>query len=129
MLKSYLLKCANEPFRWGERDCALFVADWVRIVTGIDPASHLRGKYSSRDGAMVIAGRGGLFGVVARCARSAGLRRVQRHGVGSIGIVRDRDRVAYCAIMSETGWAARTESGLIVANPRSLSVIAAWEAG
>lgn len=32
-------------FAWGECDCILQPADWVRVVTGTDPAADLRGRY------------------------------------------------------------------------------------
>lgn len=129
MLRSYLATCACETFRWGERDCALFVADWVRLVTGRDPASHLRGRYRDAGGALALAGTGGLVGIVARCARDAGLQRVKDAAPGAIGVVRDPAGTVYCAIRSATGWVARTDAGLIVADPRAVRVIAAWEVG
>jgi hypothetical protein len=42
------------PFAWGENDCVLWCADWVKTVTGIDPAQDWRGKYTSEDDARSI---------------------------------------------------------------------------
>ena len=55
----------NRGFRWGEHDCALFVADCVAAMTGVDPAAGLRGTYGAR-GAAVDLGKLGdrLFGPV-----------------------------------------------------------------
>lgn len=36
---------------WGSHDCALFAADCVRVVTGIDLAEGFRGAYSDEEGA------------------------------------------------------------------------------
>jgi len=56
----------NQPFAWGKQDCALFAADCVWAVTGVDPAEDLRGSYSSAAGAAeVIAGGGGLGNIAA----------------------------------------------------------------
>jgi len=39
------------PFRWGSNDCALFAADAVQAVTGVDLAAVWRGQYADEEGA------------------------------------------------------------------------------
>jgi hypothetical protein len=39
---------AFTPFKFGENDCALFVADGIKSITGVDIAADFRGKYDSR---------------------------------------------------------------------------------
>ena len=34
------------PFRWGQNDCALFAADAVAAVTGVDLAERWRGLWA-----------------------------------------------------------------------------------
>jgi hypothetical protein len=47
------------PFYWGRHDCALFVADAVHAMTGIDFAAKWRGSYCDEAGAAeVLAGIG-----------------------------------------------------------------------
>jgi hypothetical protein len=41
----------REPFRWGSHDCALWGADVVLALTGIDHGAAFRGKYDDREGA------------------------------------------------------------------------------
>lgn len=41
----------HAPFSWGANDCALFAADAVRAVTGVDLADHFRGRYTDESGA------------------------------------------------------------------------------
>jgi hypothetical protein len=41
----------HHVFEWGKKDCALFVADIVEKMTGIDYAEPFRGKYSTEKGA------------------------------------------------------------------------------
>ncbi|ATG77658.1 DUF6950 family protein [Pseudoalteromonas sp. 1_2015MBL_MicDiv] len=54
-------KCS--PFKWGENDCCLFVADWVLFSTGNDVASDFRGKYQSEKGAFKQLFKQGLNNV------------------------------------------------------------------
>lgn len=50
-LRTYLDRVAEEPFKWGFHDCALFAADCVNAQCGIDAAAAFRGKYDSQRGA------------------------------------------------------------------------------
>jgi hypothetical protein len=122
-LATYLARAARLPFRWGESDCATFVADWVREATGRDGMAALRGGYGCQDGAGRLHGPLGLTGTVRRCARLAGLVRTSQPRPGDIAVVR-HDREIGCAIRTVRGWVLRVDRGL-VAVP-SARVIAAW---
>ena len=51
----------NMPFAWGTHDCALFAADAVKAITGVDHAALFRGLYDTRDQAeAIVAQYGGL---------------------------------------------------------------------
>ena len=50
-LIEFLQSRRDQPFVWGENDCCLFVADGIKVFTGIDHASEFRGQYSSELGA------------------------------------------------------------------------------
>lgn len=50
-LANYLDRVAEEPFKWGSHDCALFAADCVSKMTGVDPAGAFRDKYDTARGA------------------------------------------------------------------------------
>jgi hypothetical protein len=41
-------------FAYGERDCCLWVADAVGVMTGVDIAAEFRGRYHSRAEAMTV---------------------------------------------------------------------------
>jgi len=47
------------PFGYGDHDCALFWADAVLAVTGVDPASTWRGRYASRKSGQKLLQRAG----------------------------------------------------------------------
>lgn len=52
------------PFEWGHNDCALFAADAVQAVTGVDLAERWRGRYSDEVTALEM----GLHGASAHLA-------------------------------------------------------------
>lgn len=53
------------PFAWGERDCCLFAADAVEVITGTDFAADYRSTYDSALSAhRVIAAAGGVPALV-----------------------------------------------------------------
>ena len=57
----------DQPFAWGANDCALFAADCIKAMTGVDPAVSVRGQWSSQGEAVrVIAKQGGLGQFVSR---------------------------------------------------------------
>lgn len=51
ILKKAIDKKGKQDFEWGTNDCALFASDILHSLTGTDPASWFRGKYSSEKGA------------------------------------------------------------------------------
>jgi hypothetical protein len=67
-LEAFLRAEKDRAFVWGERDCALFAADAVLALTGVDHAAAFRGRYSSARGALralKVYGRGTLEATVA----------------------------------------------------------------
>lgn len=59
-LTDFLKAAAARPFSWGEHDCLLFAADWVRRMTGVDCAAPHRGKYKTARGAAGVLRRMGV---------------------------------------------------------------------
>lgn len=54
-----------QPFRWGAQDCAIFAADSVMAITGVDPAVGLRGL-TARQACRALRGYGGLTNAVTQ---------------------------------------------------------------
>ncbi|KZN30053.1 hypothetical protein N480_03665 [Pseudoalteromonas luteoviolacea S2607] len=50
-LQRYLDTCEDKAFCFGTFDCCLFVADWLKVVNGVDVAADFRGRYKSAIGA------------------------------------------------------------------------------
>ena len=67
------------PFEWGVADCCLTACDMVQAITGVDPAAHFRGRYSTKAGAYrslkAYAG-GGLAATVERITAELGMPEV-----------------------------------------------------
>lgn len=74
----FLKARAGIPFAWGENDCALFVADGIEAMTGVDIAADFRGNYHSEAEALdlirTITGGEGVADAAAWCAHKFGLR-------------------------------------------------------
>jgi hypothetical protein len=58
-LWDYIDAAKGQPFMWGVRDCATWVADWRCLVTGQDAAQAWRGRYKTERGAWRIIRRAG----------------------------------------------------------------------
>lgn len=57
-LDEFLAHRQDMPFLWGVRDCALFAADAVAAMTGVDVAAAWRERYSTaRGAARILRGR------------------------------------------------------------------------
>ena len=53
-LHDYIDSKRKTPHKWGSNDCALFSANAVKEITGMDYAKDFRGKYRSRKGAFKV---------------------------------------------------------------------------
>jgi hypothetical protein len=51
ILNQYLSDIDGKPFVWGNHDCCLFVANYLKMITGVDYAAEYRGKYTTAVGA------------------------------------------------------------------------------
>lgn len=116
---------AHSEFRWGERDCALVIADWWQANHGIDPAAHLRGAYDTDEACQALLKReGGLAHLVRRIAVSVNARRSKGQEPGDFGVIRYGDK-HLAAIRAASGrWLVKSKDGVIaLKNPK---VVIAW---
>lgn len=51
-LELHIFRNNGKSFVWGSRDCMLFVADCLKVVTGVDFASMFRGRYCNEQQAL-----------------------------------------------------------------------------
>ena len=53
-LAGFLAERSDKPFAWGTNDCALFAADAILAMTGVDLAADYRGQYHGPAGAKLV---------------------------------------------------------------------------
>lgn len=113
-LTAFLADGSALPFVWGERDCSLWVSDWIKAVSGIDPGAELRGAYYTLNGCMRLLRRGGGFdAVVSGLIDRAGLARTETPGVGDIGIVETSVGPMLAICLGER-WAFKAVDGIAI---------------
>lgn len=112
-LSEFLRRAAAEPFVYGETDCAMTLANWVREQTGVDYAAHLRGRYRTAIGWARIAKRhGGLVQLVGGVADAAGMRARQCAQTGDVGIVAIPGVGLAGGLRTARAWAIKTDRGI-----------------
>lgn len=73
----------------GARDGAIFVADWIRVLTGRDPAQGYRARYTSFRGGLRMVRRAGWTDIEALAAAYATPLRGWMQGLpGDVALVR-----------------------------------------
>lgn len=113
---------ARQPFRDGETDCVLTVADWVVLNGRPDPAAPFRGRYRTALGRERIVRReGGMLAVMDAGAERAGLQPTENPLRGDVGLVEMAGH-RLAAICTGALWAAKGE-GLTVG---ASEVLKAW---
>jgi hypothetical protein len=94
-LTKFLNRAAATPFEWGRFDCLLWLADWIMSQRNVDPASDLRGTYSTMLGAAkIVRDRGGMVRLIDG--------RVERHGIKRSPVIKRGD-VAVVSVGGDGG--------------------------
>ena len=62
-LSIYLEKVKDKPFKRGQHDCALFVADCIEVMTGVNFTMGFRGKYNTKKAAFKLLKEKGYDGL------------------------------------------------------------------
>lgn len=115
----FLISRAKTPFTWGSHDCALFAADGILAMTGVDIAADFRGQYHDESSALEaiksIAGGTTIADAAAYCAAKHGLVEWQFPLMAQRGDL---------AVLEESG---RLIAGLVHLNGRH--IVCAGESG
>lgn len=104
-----------EPFCYGERDCALFLANCILAMTGVDPAAAYRGRYTTLDDGIALLRADGHDDHIALAAALLPTIHVSRAHVGDGAVVpADADGFALGVV---------TGAEIAVAHPRGLGFV------
>lgn len=122
-LAAYCLRWARIPFEWGKSDCARFVAGWAVEGLGAAPCRLPVVPEHRRQGLGADVER--MAALADRWAARAGLTRLDRGAIGSIGLLPGQDGHGF-GISTGKVWAVRSPNGfaLIEADP-----VAVWGRG
>jgi hypothetical protein len=74
-LAEFVTQARSRPFLTGEFDCCLMPCDAVEMMTGVDPAAALRGRFKTERGALRVLKRfagGGITEVAEKIAAELG---------------------------------------------------------
>lgn len=86
-LHDYIATDGARRVKWGVNDCCLFVATWIAMATGVDPAVGWRGGYASKRSAHALLKKaGGLVSAVS-CDMDLTFRRTDDPMTGDVGII------------------------------------------
>lgn len=125
MLECFIALNRCQPWRPGDIDCLMVLADWCVANGRRDPASHLRGTYHDEDGFREIIGRaGGVVPLVAGCAAAIGLHRAATPAVGSIAVIGSTTDVQrqWGAIWDGASWRVRMVNDYAAVKARALAI-------
>lgn len=123
-LTAHLHRGMSEPFARPQSDCCFFVADWVELCTGIDPAADLRGRYHNLAGALRLVTLWGGFETMWRVHMAlAGFNTTREPQDGDVGVVIDAAGQTVAAIRVGDKWAAKSATGLAIEDFR---MVVAW---
>lgn len=131
-IRVFMQQQSGIPFRWGQSDCLLFCAEWIKQRTGIDVGTCFRGTYATEQEAQALIVRHGGFAALAEAAfERAGAQcpRLERRQLeaGAVGIVADPDtwqmRGGVC---TGRGWIMKSPEGVFADQTGRLLIVRAW---
>ena len=87
-LDDFLVRERGRRWSWSHTNCALWVADWIRDVSGIDPAAGMRGRADSPESwKALLAAEGGFVPIIGHAMDCCGFERTQSPDRGDVAIV------------------------------------------
>ncbi|GJD68745.1 hypothetical protein MMMDOFMJ_1669 [Methylobacterium gnaphalii] len=114
-LRAFVSRGAGLPFIWGERDCCLWVCEWIAAERGVDPAASLRGTYDTMLSCnRILAREGGLPALASRLAVAAGLTETATPRAGDVGVIETPIGPFLMVCLGDT-WATKAKDGMAFA--------------
>lgn len=113
-LRLFVQAGMRTQFVWGQRDCCLWVCDWIAQVRGVDPAASLRGTYSSKEECdALLAAHGGLGPLADDLAASAGLAVTADPSPGDVAMVETKIGPALMLVTALGVFAWKSREGVL----------------
>lgn len=86
-LAAFLRRSAAQGFDWNTRNCAFWVADWIREARGFDPVPDWRERDLDGERAWLraVLQRGGMCALAMSIAERCGLQRTEDAQRGDVG--------------------------------------------
>lgn len=132
----FLVARRRVPFAWGTNDCALFAADAIEAITGVDIAEEFRGRYTNELGALravrEICGGVDFCDATAYCAAKHGLAEYEYPLMakrGDLVVVRNGDGVEITGVVGLDGRYVLSPGDVGLVQLPITSVVRAWSVG
>lgn len=125
-LPAFLERHQQLVWSWGSVDCSLVLADWAIENGHSDPASSLRGTYSTaQEWKNIITSHGGLLPLVSDLCDRAGIVPTAELTVGTIAVIGSPLNIErqWGAIYDGSGWLIRGESSF---SPLTAHALGKW---
>jgi hypothetical protein len=119
LLSGYLQGAAARRFELGTFDCCLFLADWIALKRGTDPAAAWRGRYRQ------IADVPAMLPLIKRLARGAGLQPTLQPAPGDVALVSIAGGPVTGAIVTARGFVVLAAGGGLSCARRA-RLVRAW---
>lgn len=129
-LTAHLKRAAREPYAWGSLNCWFWVADWIALRTGVDPALAMRGRFESQFGArrwMLRHNARSYLELAERAARACGLAAIHptKAKLGDVGAVLTA-KGHHGVICAGRRWAAKTVNGFAIGAVAPRHLVRTW---
>lgn len=111
------------PFKWGEEDCLLSIANYVLECTGTDYGASFRDTYATEFGALAhIRDAGGEVALID----ASGLPQTDAPARGDILLI-DVSGTTVAALCTGRGVAMRLKRGVLEIDMRFVKILKAWK--
>lgn len=126
-LKAFIAAQKHFRFVWGSNDCAMFMADWVEQLDGVDPAAEWRFSYLDAKGALrCMDANGGL----AKMAARTGWEPVDSARLGDFALIEpgpnSHRQLQRFAVAGDGTWILRAPQGLLIDRRENWHMIRSW---
>lgn len=132
-LTQFLLRAAIRPFIWGDWDCLLWLAEWIKETRHVDPGVGFRGSYDSMLGAArIVRLYDGMANLVDVGVKPYGIEYTtepRRGDIAVVGVAGDGgENFGNLAggILLSGSVALLCQVGLMVPRLENVSIVAAW---